>query len=50
MRHPATANGGGVAFFAHVGGFIFGFIVARTLVSAGRVQPQDFGAALGAPA
>jgi rhomboid family protein len=25
----AHANGGGVAFFAHVGGFIFGFIVAR---------------------
>jgi membrane associated rhomboid family serine protease len=21
----ATANGGGVAFFAHVGGFVFGF-------------------------
>jgi membrane associated rhomboid family serine protease len=25
----AHANGGGVAFFAHVGGFIFGVIVAR---------------------
>jgi membrane associated rhomboid family serine protease len=25
----AHANGGGVAFFAHVGGFIFGLIVAR---------------------
>ena len=25
----AHANGGGVAFFAHVGGFIFGMIVAR---------------------
>ena len=35
---------------AHVGGFIFGLVVARTLVSAGRVQPQDYGAALGAPA
>jgi membrane associated rhomboid family serine protease len=46
----STANGGGVAFFAHVGGFIFGLIVARTLVSAGRVQPRDYGAALGAPA
>jgi hypothetical protein len=37
----ASANGGGVAFFAHVGGFVFGFIVARLLVGAGRVAPQD---------
>src|SRR6185437_5610080 len=27
----ATANGGGVAFFAHVGGFIFGVVVALFL-------------------
>ncbi|HSO98478.1 MAG TPA: rhomboid family intramembrane serine protease [Solirubrobacteraceae bacterium] len=26
------ANGGGVAFFAHVGGFVFGVIVARSLL------------------
>src|SRR5215831_13630157 len=31
----AKANGGGVAFFAHVGGFVFGFLVAR-LFFAGR--------------
>jgi membrane associated rhomboid family serine protease len=37
----AKANGGGVAFFAHVGGFIFGFIVAELLTSAGRVVPQS---------
>ena len=37
----ASANGGGVAFFAHVGGFVFGFIVTRLLVGAGRVAPQD---------
>jgi len=36
----ASANGGGVAFFAHVGGFVFGFIVARLLLGAGRVAPQ----------
>jgi membrane associated rhomboid family serine protease len=36
----ATANGGGVAFFAHVGGFIFGAIVAKVLMSAGRVGPN----------
>jgi rhomboid family protein len=37
----ATANGGGVAFFAHVGGFLFGVIVARILTSAGRVVADD---------
>jgi membrane associated rhomboid family serine protease len=35
-----SANGGGVAFFAHVGGFIFGWIVARLLTGAGRIAPQ----------
>ena len=29
----AHANGGGTAFFAHVGGFVFGVIVARILVA-----------------
>jgi membrane associated rhomboid family serine protease len=43
----SSANGGGVAFFAHVGGFVFGLIVARILVGVGHVQPQDGG---GAPA
>jgi len=37
----ASANGGGVAFFAHVGGFVFGVVVTRLLVSAGQVAPQD---------
>jgi len=37
----AKANGGGVAFFAHVGGFIFGFIVARLLTNAGRISAQQ---------
>jgi membrane associated rhomboid family serine protease len=36
----ATANGGGVAFFAHVGGFVFGVIAARLLLAAGRVAPN----------
>jgi membrane associated rhomboid family serine protease len=45
-----SSNGGGVAFFAHVGGFIFGFIVARWLTGIGRVQPQDYDAVVGAPA
>jgi membrane associated rhomboid family serine protease len=39
----AKAHGGGVAFFAHVGGFIFGALAARLLVAAGRagVRPRD---------
>jgi membrane associated rhomboid family serine protease len=44
----ASANGG-TAFFAHVGGFVFGALVALLLASAGRVAPQD-GTALRAPA
>ncbi|MGZ6662491.1 MAG: rhomboid family intramembrane serine protease, partial [Solirubrobacteraceae bacterium] len=31
----AHANGGGVAFFAHVGGFIFGVLVAAWLARTG---------------
>ena len=46
----ASANGGGVAFFAHVGGFIFGVLAAMYLSSAGRVVPQDYNAGLRAPA
>ena len=34
----ASANGGGVAFFAHVGGFAFGVLAARLLVGGGRVD------------
>jgi membrane associated rhomboid family serine protease len=46
----SAANGGGVAFFAHVGGFVFGVLVAWLLTNTGRVAPQDRSAALGAPA
>jgi len=42
----SAANGGGVAFFAHVGGFVFGAIVAWLLTGAGVVAPQDRSAAL----
>ena len=38
----SSANGGGVAFFAHVGGFVFGLLVARLRVSTRRIQPQDY--------
>jgi membrane associated rhomboid family serine protease len=37
----APANGGGVAFFAHVGGFIFGLLVARLLARAGQAAPGE---------
>jgi hypothetical protein len=37
----ASANGGGVAFFAHVGGFIFGLLVTGLLANAGRVSAQQ---------
>jgi membrane associated rhomboid family serine protease len=46
----SSANGGGVAFFAHVGGFLFGVIVTLLLTKAGRVSPQDRSSALPAPA
>ncbi len=43
----AGANGGGVAFFAHVGGFIFGVIAARGFlgsqaVAQGRLSPAGY--------
>ena len=37
----AGANGGGVAFFAHVGGFLFGVVVTLALANAGRISPQE---------
>ena len=37
----ASADGSGVAFFAHVGGFVFGWILARALLNAGRIRPQS---------
>jgi membrane associated rhomboid family serine protease len=45
----ANANGGGVAFFAHVGGFVFGAIVALVLTRVGRVAPQGGTPPLRAP-
>jgi membrane associated rhomboid family serine protease len=37
----ASANRGGVAFFAHVGGFVFGLVVTWLLARAGQVAPQE---------
>jgi len=45
----AGANGGGVAFFAHVGGFVFGVIVTLFLARSGQIDAHDR-TALPAPA
>jgi membrane associated rhomboid family serine protease len=45
----ASANGGGVAFFAHVGGFVFGLAVTSLLTSSGRLRSTG-NTALRAPA
>ena len=37
----ASANGGGVAFFGHAGGFVFGLVVTWLLARAGQVAPQE---------
>jgi membrane associated rhomboid family serine protease len=42
----ANAHGGGVAFFAHVGGFVFGVVVAMRLVASGRLASARDPAAL----
>jgi membrane associated rhomboid family serine protease len=41
LVHPDNNGGSGVAFFAHVGGFVFGVIVARVLLGTGRITPQE---------
>ena len=41
----ARANGGGVAFFAHVGGFVFGVLVTLALNASRRLVVSDDGAA-----
>jgi membrane associated rhomboid family serine protease len=47
----ANANGGGVAFFAHVGGFVFGLVVARLLLNSGRLSRRGVGpTVVGVPA
>jgi membrane associated rhomboid family serine protease len=34
----ASAEGSGVAFFAHIGGFVFGWVVARALLDTERIR------------
>jgi len=45
----ASANGGGVAFFAHVGGFVFGLVVTWLLARAGQVAPQELERSIAQP-
>src|SRR6478736_4615113 len=40
LFHPSNTGDSGVAFFAHVGGFIFGAVVTRILLSTGRITAQ----------
>jgi len=42
----ARAHGGGVAFFAHVGGFLFGVVAARLLITSGQARGRSDPAAL----
>jgi membrane associated rhomboid family serine protease len=46
----ASANGGGVAFFAHVGGFLFGVLVTLRLLRTGRIAPQEYVPSFSTPA
>jgi rhomboid family protein len=46
----SKANGGGVAFFAHVGGFIFGYVATKLLLGSGRLRMNVDDGALRAPA
>jgi membrane associated rhomboid family serine protease len=40
LVHPDETGGGGVAFFAHVGGFIFGVAAAIVLTRAGKISAE----------
>jgi membrane associated rhomboid family serine protease/ribosomal protein S27E len=39
LAHPDRTSGSHVAFFAHVGGFVFGVLVAIILARSGRITP-----------
>jgi membrane associated rhomboid family serine protease len=40
LVHPDTTAGSGVAFFAHIGGFVFGVVAAVILTRAGRIASR----------
>ena len=41
LIQPSNTGDSGVAFFAHVGKFIFGVVVARILIRTGRITAQQ---------
>jgi len=42
LTNPAGGNGGGVAYFAHVGGFVFGLATIRLLATKIKTIPPRF--------
>jgi membrane associated rhomboid family serine protease len=38
LAHP-TGGGGGVAYFAHIGGFVFGLLAIRAFAQRRKRQP-----------
>jgi membrane associated rhomboid family serine protease len=40
LVHPGNTGGSGVAFFAHVGGFVFGVLTAIALTRTGRIATR----------
>lgn len=41
LTHPGNTGGSGVAFFAHVGGFVFGVLAAIILGRTGRITSRS---------
>jgi membrane associated rhomboid family serine protease len=41
LLFSTSASGGGVAFFAHVGGFLFGMLAAWLLARTGRITARQ---------
>jgi hypothetical protein len=39
--YSTTTDGGGTAFFAHVGGFLFGVIATLALTASGRIASDN---------
>jgi hypothetical protein len=37
----SNSGGSGIAFFAHIGGFVFGVVVAVALLRAGRITSPE---------
>jgi rhomboid family protein len=40
VLHPSASGGGGTAFFAHIGGFVFGLLTVRLLASRKPLAPR----------